>query len=491
MQGKSKLVFLFVVLALITAVALTGCRFNQSGDEAGGENPQVLQGKSGTLAQARATTGYSDVAEAAVESVVNVSSVKTVRTRQTQSPFFNDPFFRHFFGDPRGVPRERRQQSLGSGVIVSTDGIILTNNHVVADATEVRVILHDQTELNAKIVGTDPKSDLAVIKVEHDGLQPISLGDSDALRLGEVVLAIGSPFGLSHTVTMGIVSAKGRSRVGIVDYEDFIQTDAAINPGNSGGALINASGELIGINTAIASRTGGYQGIGFAIPINMAKQVMDSLVQFGRVERGYLGVMIQDVPADMTETFGLSSPTGALIADVLADGPAGEAGFQRGDVVLEFNGKVIDDAAMLRNMVSQVVPGNEVAAIVWRDKKRVTLTVKVARQPGESEIARGKDVDPENAVVKDVGLEVANLDAMIRARFKIADEIDGVVVTQVFYGGPAAQAGFEIGDVILEVNRKATTDVAQFKRMIEKSGSKAMLLVSREGRTMYVVLRLR
>ena len=358
--------FLMIAFSLGAIAHGMGRNVADTDDEA-----KVAQTTTLPAAQLPAPTGYSDVAEATVKSVVNISSTKVVQSQAPNSPFFNDPFFRHFFGDPRqGIPQERRERALGSGVIVTTDGYILTNNHVVADAQEIKVILLDGSEETAKVIGTDPKSDVAVVKVEREGLTPLPLGDSDALRLGEVVLAIGNPFGLSHTVTMGIVSAKSRANVGIVDYEDFIQTDAAINPGNSGGALVNTRGELVGVNTAIASRSGGYQGVGFAIPVNMAKSIMNSLIKFGKVTRGYVGVMIQDVRPEIAKAFGLEKPGGALIADVMAGGPGDEAGLKRGDVVTEYNGTAITDSAHFRNLVSQTEVDQEARLTVIRTKRR-------------------------------------------------------------------------------------------------------------------------
>ena len=269
--------------------------------------------------------------------VVNISSTRTVKTQDMANPFQNDPMFKRFFGDQFGGsmhPREFKQSSLGSGVIVDKDGYVLTNNHVIKDADEIKIKLSDKREFKGKIIGTDPKTDLAVVKIEAHNLPVLKLGDSDRMKVGETVLAVGTPFGLNQTVTSGIVSAVGRADVGIADYEDFIQTDAAINPGNSGGALVNIHGELIGINTAIFSTSGGYQGIGFAIPSNMARTVLDSLVKNGKVVRGWLGVSIQPVTADLAKQFGLKEETGVLVGDVTEDSPADKAGIKRGDVIV-------------------------------------------------------------------------------------------------------------------------------------------------------------
>ncbi|NDA68730.1 MAG: Do family serine endopeptidase, partial [Verrucomicrobia bacterium] len=322
--------------------------------------------------EARPGLTFSPVIKKVSPSVVNIYTTKTVKENFRRSPFSEDPFFRDFFGMPFGerqIPREHRERALGSGVIVSEDGYILTNNHVVEGADEIKVALaDDKTTYSAKVIGTDPQTDVAVIKVEGKNLPAITVTDSDLVSVGDVVLAIGNPFGLGQTVTMGIVSAKGRAQ-GIVDYEDFIQTDAAINPGNSGGALVDASGRLIGINTAILSRSGGNQGIGFAVPINLVRYVMDRLVTDGKVTRGYLGVMIQPVTPELAREFKLADNSGALVGEVTSDSPADKAGLKEGDVVTEFNGKKVTDSRQLRLMVSQTAPGTKAPLRLIRDGK--------------------------------------------------------------------------------------------------------------------------
>src|SRR4030065_2270851 len=317
-----------------------------------------------------------EVVAAVKPSVVNISSTKTIKQQGMRSPFSKDPFLKRFFNDEFKffeTPREYKQSGLGSGVIVDKDGYILTNNHVVKDADEIKVKLSDEREFNGKVIGVDPKTDLAVIKIDSNHLPVIKVGDSDKLHVGETIIAIGNPFGLSHTVTSGIVSATGRANVGIADYEDFIQTDAAINPGNSGGALVNIRGELVGINTAIFSTTGGYQGIGFAIPSSMAKVVMESLIKKGKVIRGWLGVTIQPLNPDLVKQFNLGDKKGALIGDVVEDSPAEKAGIERGDVIVEFDGKKVDDATNLRNMVANTLPNKEVMITIIRDGKPITV----------------------------------------------------------------------------------------------------------------------
>jgi serine protease Do len=326
-----------------------------------------------------ADSTIADVAERAVQSVVNISTSRTV----SDGPGAWDPFF----ADPRspysGDGQERKASSLGSGVIVTAQGRILTNNHVIEGADDIKVTLSNGTELTAKLVGTDPRSDVAVLQLQGTlpPLKPLSLGDSSSLRLGEVVLAIGDPFGVGQAVTMGIVSAKGRASVGIVDYEDFIQTDAAINPGNSGGALVNLRGELVGINTAILSRTGGYQGIGFAIPSNMARQISDMLVRDGKVKRGYLGVNIATVNQDVAKQAGLKVDHGVLVTGVQPDGPAGKAGLKEGDVIVSLDGAEVKDAGKLRNTVAMSPSGASVDLQVMRGSSKQGVKVKLAELP--------------------------------------------------------------------------------------------------------------
>ena len=437
----------------------------------------------------------SNVAEKAVKGVVNVSSVKVIRYPQRQfSPFQADPFFRHFFGDdfssPFNIPRERREQSLGSGVVVGKNGYILTNNHVIQDAEEVKVFLHDGREKTAEIVGADPKTDIAVLKIEletGEQLDPVSLGNSDRLRLGEVVLAIGNPFGVGQTVTMGIISATGRANVGVADYEDFIQTDAAINPGNSGGALVNMNGELIGINTAIYSRSGGYQGIGFAVPVNMARSVMDSLVRFGKVERGYLGVMIQNVSPDMAKVFDLDKPKGALISDVVEDSPAEKAGLKRGDIIFEMDGKEVEDAADLRNMVAQTSIGTKVDLGVVRDGKRIGLTAKIERA---TETGEQPEVVEEKISNRLKGVSVKELTVIDAQRLGIDPKTKGVIVTSVKAGSRAGRAGLKAGDVMMEINRMDISDVGSYEEALKKSrGKNLVILINRNGQTFFVAIR--
>jgi serine protease Do len=435
----------------------------------------------------------SDVAERALPSVVNIALTKVSRTRAPRSPFFDDPMFRHFFGPPGGgEPRERREQGLGSGVIVSRDGIVLTNNHVVEGADEIKVTTSDRREFEATVVGSDPKSDLAVIKLKGDvsSLSPVEIGDSSQLRLGDVVLAIGNPFGVGQTVTMGIVSAKGRADVGIVDYEDFIQTDAAINPGNSGGALINMEGKLVGINTAILSRTGGYMGIGFAIPSNMARPIMESLQKHGRVVRGWLGVGIQDIDQELARALNLPSRNGVLISEVSAGSPAARAGVQRGDVVLKVDGRGVDSAGQLRNAIAAAGAQKKVRLDILRDGKPLALDVGLGEMP--QEVAGGDAPASGNqpAARSLDGLTLENLNDLNRKRFQIPSDVGaGVVVLDVARGSAAARAGLRPGDVLLEVNKQRIEGVEKFKDVYGRSKGATLLVVSRQGRTIYMVVR--
>src|SRR5512147_3177107 len=334
----------------------------------------------------------SEVAAVATPSVVNISTTRVIKSRE-EAPFdlFDDPFFRRFFGDQfphPNVPKEHKEQSLGSGVIVSEDGYIVTNNHVIEKAQEIKVLLSNKRDYQAKLIGADPKTDIAVIKIDAKGLTALPWGDSTKLQVGEIVFAIGNPFGLNQTLTRGVISAVGRANVGIADYEDFIQTDAAINPGNSGGALINVRGELIGINTAIFSTSGGYQGVGFAIPSNMVKSIMDSLVSKGKVIRGWLGVSIQSITPELAKQFNLKGEKGVLVSDVSENGPAEKAGLKRGDIIVEYDGKRTDEPNQFRNMVANTSPGEEHSLKVLRNDEVITLKVTIGELPADQQQAQ-------------------------------------------------------------------------------------------------------
>jgi serine protease Do len=467
----------FVPAALAAVLAGAGIAHYDTGGEKRAHAAPLLQLGDTTIA---------DIAEKAAPSVVNISSTQMVSTTQG-TPHGADPFFFSPFSPGHGTPGEREQRGLGSGVIVSDDGVILTNNHVIEKASQIEVVLADGREFDAKVVGVDPKSDLAVIKLEGpvDNLTPITFGQSADLRLGDVVLAIGNPFGVGQTVTMGIVSAKGRANVGIVDYEDFIQTDAAINPGNSGGALVNMKGELVGINTAILSRTGGYQGVGFAIPSSMVRPIADALISDGKVSRGWLGVGIQDLKRDLAEGLGLSIRDGVLVSNVMAGTPAAQAGLVRGDVIVEVDGASTRNAGQLRNRIAMAGANQTVTLGLWRDGAKKSLQVTLGEMPQEGQVATRKPGASKDAPA---GLQVRPLDDSMRQRLDIPATIDGVVITNLDRASPAARAGLRPGDVVLEVNRKAVTSAQTFQSAYDGAKGKVVLLVFRGGNTVYLVI---
>jgi Do/DeqQ family serine protease len=449
------------------------------------------QGTAGSL-----TAGFADVVEPILPAVVNISTSRNVqRTRQQQqpNPFSDDPFFRRFFGDPFGPDQQpdRRQRGMGSGVIVSPEGSILTNNHVIEDASEINVLLNDKREFQAKLIGADPRSDLAVIQIQAPNLTVLKLGDSSKLRVGDIVLAIGNPFGLDETVTMGIVSATGRRNTAIMPeggYGDFIQTDAAINPGNSGGALVNARGELVGINTSIYSGTGGNLGIGFAIPVNMARGVMEQIMKTGRVSRGYLGIMIQPLTNDLATAFSLPSSAGALVGDVTADSPAARAGIEKGDAIVALNGQPVADYQDLRLRVSQIAPGTRVTLDLFRGGQKRQVTVTLAELP-ESVGRANVPVVPESSENALEGLQVSSLTPAIAQQLDLPADVRGVVVSGVDPNSTSAEAGLQRGDVIQEVNRSPVTNLEQFRAAVRAGGNRPILmLVNRQGQTQYVVV---
>lgn len=408
-----------------------------------------------------------DVVERVVPAVVNISSKRVIKPSGRGNVPFNDPWFRRFFPDDffRQYNQERVQRNLGSGVIVSEDGYILTNNHLVEKADEVQVTLLDNREYDARIVGTDPDTDVAVLKIEADDLPTVPRGTSGSLRLGETVLAIGYPYGVGQTVTMGIVSAVGRSGLRLVDYEYFIQTDAAINPGNSGGALINARGELIGINTAILSRTGGSMGIGFAIPIDLAGTVMTSIIEHGRVIRGYLGVYLDDVDAQMADGFDLDVARGVLISDVIEKSPAERGGLKRYDVILTYDGRDVQNMAEFQQMVIRTAPGEKVEIKVMRDGKEKTIELKVGERSNDEQAGTEDAGDSvESPLFIGVGLET--LSDYHREQLDIPDDISGVIVTEIERNSPAAESGLQAGDVIVDVNRESISDINDFNDVI-------------------------
>ncbi|MGH9682484.1 MAG: DegQ family serine endoprotease [Candidatus Acidiferrales bacterium] len=432
--------------------------------------------------------GFASVLKPALPAVVNIHTSKLVKPQRNQMPFFNDPFFRQFFGNQFGQtqPEPEREQSLGSGVIVNSDGTILTNNHVIDGASDIRVYLSNNREYQAKLVGTDPKTDIAVLKINAQNLPTLPLGDSSQLHVGDLVFAIGEPFGLGGTATMGIVSATGRGGLGIEAYEDFIQTDAAINPGNSGGAMIDIHGNLVGINTAILSGgTGGNQGIGFAIPIKMAKNVMDQILQHGKVVRGYLGVYIQKLTPELAHQFGVQEGGGVLIGDVSPDTPASRAGLKKGDVILKLNGQPVESNTALQVQISQMAPGAAVKLEILRDGKTENVTVTLGELP-EKEAKLGPGEPSGNALQ---GVEVQDLTPDIAQQLDLPAGIHGVVVSSVDDSSPAAAAGIQRGDVIQEVNHKPVNNVAEFRQAMASAGDQpVLLLVNHGGVTNFIVV---
>jgi serine protease Do len=451
---------------------------------------------------------FVKVAELVNPSVVTISAEKLIQPASREMPNLpeNHPF-REFFGDDfdrfwqgPGGDEGMRSRGLGSGVIVSEDGYILTNNHVVQDAENLTITLMDDRELKGSVVGADPESDVALIKVEAQGLPAVRFGDSDRLQVGEWVVAVGSPFSenLAHTVTAGIVSAKGRTQVGIVDFEDFIQTDAAINPGNSGGALVNARGELVGINTAIATRNGFYQGVGFAIPISMARKVMDDLLNRGKVVRGWLGVQIQSLDEDLAASLGLDSKRGVIVNDLTSGGPAEKAGLKHGDVVLELNGTPVKDADHLQSLVAAQDPGSPVELKVRRDKKDVNVKVDLGERPSNAReaFARGDtggredEEKPVPAAATKLGLAIIPLTPRLAQELGYEDD-EGVIVEGVSRGGPAATKNIRQGDLIQEVNRKRVTSIEEFNQVMKdmKPGETVLLLLRRGETTFFTAVK--
>ena len=435
---------------------------------------------------------YAPIVKKVTPAVVKILTTTTINHASIQTfPGFNDPFWRRFFGNQfgQGIPSGPEvEHGLGSGVIVTKDGYILTNNHVVDGAKEVKVTLKDGRDFTAKVVGRDPKSDIAVVKIDAKDLPVVPMADSDKVEVGDVVLAVGNPFGVGQTVTKGIVSATDRGNMGIEDYEDFIQTDAAINPGNSGGALVDIDGRLIGVNTAILSHSGGSQGVGFAIPSNLARTVMESLIKTGHVTRGYLGVMIQSVTPDLANEFDLKQAHGALIGDVLPDGPAAKAGFKPGDVVLEFDGKKVKDSRHLQLQVAATKPGSKVPVEILRDGDRKTLDVTVKQLPDTQQLAENNsESDNDTGTLNGVG--VSDVDQQARQEYNLPRHLDGAVVTQVDPASAAAQAGLKPGDVIEEINHHSVKDADDAVRLTESAKSKRTLVrVWDKGHSHYIVV---
>jgi len=444
------------------------------------------------------TTTFSNVADLVMPSIVVITSSRTVQNASAPLPFGgNDPFMRRFFGNPfegGDQPKEEEVRGLGSGVIVSADGYILTNNHVVNEADKVQVRIDRHTLLDATIVGTDPRSDLAVLKVDGKNMPALPFGNSDNVKIGEWVVACGAPFGLERSITVGIVSAKGRSNVGVTDYEDFIQTDAAINRGNSGGALINLKGEMVGINTAIATQTGGSNGVGFSIPINMARYIMTSLIADGKVSRGWIGVNISNVDEKIAKGLGLpKDATGVVVSGVTEGSPADRAGIKSNDVILKLDGHAVDDIADLRNRVSTTKPGTNVELSILRDGSTRSVTVKLDELPSNLAENTGKETPEDEEkdsdspeIDRELGLSVTTL-TTDKARELEIKERRGVLVTAIGPNSPAAQAGLRPDDVILEVNKNPVQSAEEFRNQVKKADGAPVLRILRDDNYLFIV----
>jgi serine protease Do len=442
--------------------------------------------------EAMAGRGYSGVVKRVLPAVVNISTTKVVKESAQEMPQGLDPFFRQFFGDDSGqrfnVPQERRAKALGSGVIVSPEGYILTNNHVVDGATEVTVTLHDKREMKARVIGTDPRTDIAVVKIDGSNFPSLMLADSSKVEIGDIVLAIGNPFGVGQTVTAGIVSATGRGGLGIEQVEDFIQTDAPINPGNSGGALVDDEGHLIGINTAILSgNSGGNQGIGFAVPINMARHDMDQILAHGKVEHGYLGILPQDVTPALAKSFNANGTNGALVGQVTPNSPAAKAGLKEGDIITEVNSQSVSDANQLRSKIGMLDPNTTAKLKVMRSGKMEDVAVTLGEFPTSEERASATEGSTDNGLQ---GVSVENLTPETAQQLKMPAGTKGVVVDKVSPSSRAAEAGLQRGDVIKQVNHQSVTNVKDYGQAVgaSKKDEPVLLLVDRGGNTMFLAV---
>jgi serine protease Do len=441
----------------------------------------------------RAVSSFAPVVERVAPSVVSIYTTKIIQRAQPPAGVFNDPFFRRFFGESQAPPAaggSEKMEGLGSGVIVSPDGHILTNNHVVAEADEIMVSIGlDRREYKAQKIGSDPGTDLAVLKIDAKDLKAITFADSDKARVGDVVLAIGNPFGLKQTVTMGIISATGRVGMGIVDYENFIQTDAAINVGNSGGALVDIAGRLVGINTAIFTRTGYTHGVGFAVPSNLAREVMQSIREKGRVIRGFLGTIVQPVTPELAEVFKLPDATGALVSEISLNSPAAKAGIWSGDIIKSVAGKPVENPRDLRLKVGAMAPGTNVEVKLIRDGQEKTVQLLLGELPTrETEVAQATPPVAGPSIFE--GVQIAELNSELRRRYNISEETDGVVITGIQSGSAAYKAGLREGDVIQEIDKNVVKDVEGARALSEQidTNKKILLRVSSQGISRFLVL---
>ena len=437
---------------------------------------------------------YADVVNRVAPAVVTIRSARMVRAPR-QHPFYDDPFFRDFFGDRYGgrapSPRQQIQRGLGSGVIITKDGYILTNHHVVDGAEEIKIEMTNNRVYDAKLIGDDPRSDLAVLKINANDLPMLTLGDSDGVRVGDVALAVGNPLGIGQTVTAGIISAKGRT-TGLSDgsFESFLQTDAPINQGNSGGALVATSGELIGINSQIVSPTGGNIGIGFAIPANMARSVAEQLIKGGKVRRGHLGVTIQPVTSEMAENLELKDMRGVIINHVESGSPADRAGLKQGDVITVINGKQIDDANSLRNIIASAGPGAEVTIIVLREGREQQVRATLGELPNQTSSRPNGQPGGSSSDEERWGMVVTPMTPELAGSLGLRRDAGGLVITDVSPGSAAAEAGLQPGDVIEQINRQVVRSQEDFRRSLSGAGSRpALLFINRRGSGLYMTVR--
>ena len=441
----------------------------------------------------RQNRAYERIAQSVTPAIVNIRTTQVVKVQQ--SPLTMDPFFRQFFGNmlPQfGGPREQREHALGSGVIVNSGGYIVTNNHVIQQASDIEVMLKDKRTFKGKVVGADPQTDVAVVKIEAADLPTAPLGDSTALHVGDTVMAFGNPFGLNFTVTRGSVSALGRPAMGLDRLEDFIQTDAAINPGNSGGALVNVQGQVIGIPTFILSGNSGpggegsFLGIGFAIPSNTVKHVMEDLIKTGKVSRGYLGAEISILDENLAKQFKVPDTSGALVQNLTPGGPADKAGLKNGDVVRKFNGQTVEGSGELTAMVANSSPGSVASLDVLRDGKPMTLKVTLGERPANLPVTAGLGRAPSQGTLR--GITVQNLTPALRNQFGLPAEVRGVVISEIDPNSPAGQAGLQPGDVIESINRQPVTGAADFNRLAAAAKGQTLLRVNRQGQGQFVVI---
>ena len=485
---KNKRLIVTVCILIIAAFGFAYVRAQVGTDKR--PAPEVAQNVRNVSAMSNGLPSFAGLVNQAKPSIVNISTTAVIKGPGVQGPFvgpnnpfkdfFGDDFFDKFFGN--GPRREYKQRSLGSGFIIDREGYILTNNHVVEKASTIKVKLSDEKEYDAKIIGRDPKTDIALIKIDVRQSLPVAvLGNSEALQVGDWVVAIGNPFGLEHTVTAGIVSAKGRI-IGAGPYDEFIQTDASINPGNSGGPLLNLKGEVVGINTAIVS---GGQGIGFAIPINVARDMLTQLKTKGKVARGWLGIVIQRITPEIAKSLGITESEGALVADVMENSPAEKAGIKRGDLIVSYNGKKVKDNDTLPRLVAATEIGKTAKIVLIRNKKQMEVNVVVGELQDEALKAKKSEIE------KDIGLVVQDITPEIAKHLNLKKDVRGVIVTDVLPGSPAQDADIRSGDVIREIKRKPVHNITEFKNTLKNSNIKKniVMLIQRNNSTFYAVIR--